>query len=69
MTKPERYGNIEQQSPKFLASGTGFVEDKVPTDWAGDGPGGNTSDVECWGAADEASLLPHPSPPATWPSS
>lgn len=45
------------------------MEAKVSADWAGDGPGGNTSDGEWWGAADEASLLPQPSPPALWPSS
>jgi len=26
---------LEQQSPTFLASGTGFIEDNFSTDWSG----------------------------------
>ena len=50
---------IKQQSPTFLAPRTGFEEDSFSTDGEGgrwDGSGGNASDVERWGAADEASL-------------
>ena len=39
-------GPIGQQSPTFLAPGTGFVEDNFSTDGGGDGSGGNASDEE-----------------------
>ena len=35
----------------------------------GDGSGGNASNGEQWGAADEAFSLAHRSPPAVWPRS
>ena len=50
---------LDQRSPTFLAPGTAFVEDNFPTDLGvgcGDGSGGNASDGDRWGAADEASL-------------
>ena len=49
---------IQQLSLTFQAPGTGFVEDNFSTDWGwgGDGSGGNSSNGERWGAADEASL-------------
>ena len=48
---------IKQWSPTFLAPGTGFVEDNFFTDsGVGNGSGGNASDGEQWGAADEALL-------------
>ena len=41
---------LEQQSPTFLAPGTGFVEDNFSTDGGGgvrgDGSGGNATDGE-----------------------
>ena len=37
-------GLLAQQSPTFLAPGTGFVEDKFSMAWGGDGLGSNASD-------------------------
>ena len=52
---------LRQRSPTFLAPGTSFVEDNFPrTGGQGDGSGGNASDGEWWGAADEASLARPP---------
>ena len=53
--------HVSQQLPTFLASGTGFVEYSFFRDGGarGDGSGGNASDGERWGAADEASRA-HP---------
>ena len=49
---------LNQWSPTFLAPGTGSVEDNFSTDRVGgDGSGGNSSDVEQWGVAGEASLV------------
>ena len=61
--------HIYQQSPTFLAPRTGFGEDNFSTDRVGaGGSGGNASDGEQWGAADEASLarLPLTSCCAAW---
>ena len=50
-------GLLGQRSPTFLAPETNFVEDNFSTDCgAGDGSGGNASNGERRGAADEASL-------------
>ena len=63
---------LEQRSPTFLAPGTSLVEDNFSTDRWGGGQGsvsgGNASDAEPWGAADEASLarLPLTSCYAAW---
>ena len=63
----------EQRSPTFLAPGAGSVEDNFSKDGEGvvqgDGSGGNASDGERWGAADEALVAHNHSPPAMWPSS
>ena len=51
---------LQPRSPNLLAPGTGFVSWKTIFPWTGgggwDGSGGNGSDGERWGEADEASL-------------
>ena len=55
-------GGIGQWSSAFLAPGTGFVEDSFSHRRGGRrgecGSGGNVTNGERWGAADEASLAP-----------
>ena len=65
--------HINQRSRTFLAPRTGFVEDNFSMGGGGsserDGSGGNGSDGEPWGEADEARSLAHRSPPAVRPGS
>ena len=48
---------LEQRSPYFLASGTGFIKDNFFMVGGGDGSGSNGSNGELWGMANEASSV------------
>ena len=69
-TNSDAFCQLQQQSPTFLAPGTGFVEDNFSMDGArggwvggsGDGSGNNASDGDRCGVADEASLAHWPLP-------
>ena len=61
--------HLTQRSSRFLAPGTHLWKNMfLQRVQGGDGSGGNTSDGESWGTADEASLTcpPHTSCSAAW---